>query len=169
MGRDKTCRPRTGRGRAAGTMSREELLRRLGETGRGDWMRAGLGKPARHEESGLQRECVRWFRREHPDLALLLNSVPNGARVRQAQARVLLAEGLTKGVADLELNIARGAWHGLKIEMKREWQDAGGHRRRSYQTPEQREWQAAVEAQGYRYEVIRTREQFVDLITEYLG
>lgn len=53
--------------------------------------------------------------------------------------------------------------------MKREWQDAGGHRRRSYQTPEQREWQAAVEAQGYRYEVIRTREQFVDLITEYLG
>ena len=162
-------RPKTGKARVTNTMSREELLRRLGETGRGDWIHTEREKPTRHEESDVQQACVRWFRREYPDLALLLNSVPNGARVKQSQARILIAEGLTKGVADLELNIARGRWHGLKIEMKREYEDADGHKKKSYQKQEQKDWQAAVEAQGYRYEVVRTKEQFIDLITDYLG
>ncbi len=162
-------RLKTGKSRVVNTMSREEVLRLLSETGRGDWMHTERQKPTQHGESNLQRECVKWFRREHPDLALLLNSVPNGARVKRSQAQVLIAEGLTKGVADLELNVARGGFHGLKIEMKREYEDADGHRRKTYQEPEQRAWQAAVEAEGYRYEVVRTREEFVELITGYLG
>lgn len=162
-------RPQTGKARVTNTMSREELLRRLGETGRGDWIHTERAKLTQHGESYLQRVCVRWFRYEYPDLALLLNSVPNGARVKRSQAAVLIAEGLTKGVADLELNVARGKWHGLKIEMKREYEDADGHKRKTYQKPEQRAWQAAVEAEGYRYEVVRSLEGFQALITEYLG
>lgn len=154
-------------------MSREETLRLLRTTGRGDSIGTGSrkGQSVGHGESDLQRKCVKWFRRDSSyrfEYGMLLNSVPNGARVRQTQARVLLAEGLTAGVADLELNVARGGWHGLKIEMKREWVDDKGHRQRSYQREEQREWQALVEREGYRYAVVRTEDEFKALIIDYL-
>ena len=32
----------------------------------------------RHEESQLQRICVKWFRLQYPELAILLFAVPNG-------------------------------------------------------------------------------------------
>lgn len=122
----------------------------------------------KHGESNLQRQCVKWFRMQYPRKSLLLNSVPNGARVKRTQAQVLLSEGMTKGVADLELNVARGGFHGLKIEMKREYVDDAGHKKKTYQEPEQRDWQAAVEAEGYKYAVVRTLDEFQQLINEYL-
>lgn len=124
-----------------------------------------------HPESELQQACVHEFRTKYRTLAALLNSVPNGARVSRSQAQVLKAEGLTAGVADLELNIARGPWHGLKIEMKtesEEWHKGKRTLTRTYQSPKQREWQAAVEAQGYRYAVCRTLDEFMDTIYSYL-
>lgn len=124
-----------------------------------------------HTESVLQQNCVRWFRLQHRDLAMLLNAVPNGAKVSQSQARILVAEGLTKGVADLELNVARGPWHGLKIEMKQEKEEWHAGKRsvtRTYQRPEQRAWQEAVEAQGYKYAVCRSLNEFIDTIENYL-
>ena len=125
-----------------------------------------------HPESILQQSCVLWFRIQYPRLAVLLNSVPNGARVSQSQARILRSEGLTKGVADLELNVARGGWHGLKLEAKTESEEWRGGKRtltRSYQSPEQRAWQSAVEAQGYKYAVFRTLDEFIDIINTYLN
>ena len=127
----------------------------------------------RHIESRLQTSCVRWFRLAHREFAVLLNSVPNGLLTSATQARIAVAEGLTKGVADLELNIARGPWHGLKIEMKEEHlavnADGRLERKRGYQSPDQRAWQAAVEAQGYRYAVCRSLDEFRALIEDYLA
>ena len=39
---------------------------------------------------------------------------------------------------------------------------------RTYQRKEQREWQEAVEKQGYKYAVVRTFDEFEKLIREYL-
>lgn len=69
------------------------------------------------------------------------------------------SEGIVRGVSDLILLIPREPWNGLMIEMKTE---------KGYQSKYQKEWQALVEAQGYRYEVVRTEEDFVALLTDYL-
>ena len=122
-------------------------------------------------ESNLQSACVRWFRLQYPKLARLYISVPNGAPMGRASAVQFLREGLTKGVADTLLLVARGGWHGLAIEFKTEEILYKGGRKtttRTYQRPEQKEWQELVEAQGWRYEVIRTFEEFEALIKDYL-
>jgi hypothetical protein len=89
----------------------------------------------------------------------------------RASAVQFLREGLTKGVADTLLLVARGGWHGLAIEYKTEEILYKGGRKtttRTYQRPEQKEWQELVEAQGWRYEVVRTFEEFEALINDYL-
>ena len=122
-------------------------------------------------ESNLQSACVRYFRMQYPALGRLYISVPNGVPLGRASAAQFIREGLTKGVADTLLLVARGGFHGLAIEFKTEDIIYKGGRKitqRTYQKPEQREWQEMVEAQGWRYEVIRTFEEFEALIKDYL-
>ena len=69
------------------------------------------------------------------------------------------AVGVTKGVSDTILLIARGKWNALCVEFKT---DIGR------QSDAQILWQSKVEAQGYRYEVVRSLEEFKKLIKEYL-
>lgn len=113
-----------------------------------------------HEESRTQSACVKWFAYRYPELRGLLFSVPNGARVRLSQARILKAEGLTKGVSDLILFAPRGQYHALCIEMK-----SGKGR----QSPEQKEWQKTVEQNGYKYSVCRNLLDFQRTIVNYLS
>lgn len=125
-----------------------------------------------HAESRIQIACVSWFRMAHRDIAPLLNSVPNGLLTSATQARIAVAEGLTKGVADLELNVASGGYHGLKIEMKKDTTHYIGDKvvqGKTYQRKEQKEWQKAVEEQGYKYIVCRSLAEFIDGIEAYLG
>lgn len=99
-------------------------------------------------------------------------SVPNGVPLGRASAAQFIREGLTRGVADTLLLVARGGWHGLAIEFKTEeviYRQGRKTTHRTYQKPEQREWQAAVEAQGWRYEVIRTFDEFTKLLVSYLS
>ena len=123
-------------------------------------------------ESNLQSACVRYFRMQYPALGRLYISVPNGVPLGRASAAQFIREGLTKGVADTLLLVARGGFHGLAIEFKTEDVIYKGGRKitqRTYQKPEQREWQEMVEAQGWRYEVIRTFEEFEALVRGYLA
>ena len=118
----------------------------------------------RHIESRLQQACVRWARLQYPACRTLLFSVPNGVHTSSTQARIAYAEGLVAGVADLLLlhPSSDGQYFALAIEMK-----AGKSGR---QSDHQKEWQQALESQGlYFYAVIRTFEEFQDLITNYLG
>ena len=70
-------------------------------------------------------------------------------------------EGVTPGVSDLILLVARGGYNGLCIEMKTEAKS-------SKQSETQEAWQKLVEAQGYKYVVCRSLEQFMSVINEYL-
>ena len=111
-------------------------------------------------ESRLQIACVRWFRLQYPKAANLLNSVPNGGARNVVTGAIIKAEGAVRGVADLELNIARGGWFGLKIEMNTE---------KGRQSPQQREWQAEIERQGYMYILVRSFEQFRECVGWYMA
>lgn len=132
------------------------------------------------DEHKLQCACVQWFNIQHRDLRGLLFAVPNGGARSKATAGKLKAEGVVPGVADLILLVPHlGFPHiiegnadgmvsyvgtadlfcGLCIEMK----TAKGR-----QSPEQKAWQAIVEAKGYQYAVCHSLDEFMETINNYL-
>lgn len=122
-------------------------------------------------ESGLQSACVAWFRLQHPSLRPLYLSIPNGVPLGTASAAQFIREGLTAGAADTILLVPASGYHGLCIEFKiavDEWHGGRRTTRKTYQTPEQKRWQEAVESQGYKYAVVRTFDEFRSLVAGYL-
>lgn len=112
-----------------------------------------------HNESNLQKSCVRWFRLQYPKLASLLFAVPNGGARNAVTGAILKAEGVTKGVADLLLLVPTKHHHALCVEMKTP---------KGRQSQAQKDWQKAVTDQGYCYIVCHSAEEFVREITRYL-
>lgn len=125
----------------------------------------------REEEHNIQAACVRWFNIQWPQYRGLLFAVPNGGARSKATAGKLKAEGVVAGVADLILmkpHFRQGVYfsdmipldsYALCIEMK----TAKGR-----QSPEQKEWQKKVEEFGYKYEVCRSLDEFMNTINNYL-
>ena len=111
------------------------------------------------KEGHLQSECVKWFRLAYPKLALLMVAIPNGGSRNAMEARNLKLQGVTPGVADLVLFVARQGYHGLCIEMK-----YGTGK----QTDTQKVWEKAVVNENYQYRVIRNFDEFISLIDNYL-
>lgn len=124
--------------------------------------RQHIDKPRRkpgQEEHLLQVACVQWFNAQHRNLYGLLYAVPNGGRRDQITGAKLKAEGVIAGVSDLNLDIARHGYHGLRIELKTQT---------GRQSQRQRLWQTQVEAQGYKYIIVRDVIEFIEQITSYL-
>lgn len=114
----------------------------------------------RHTESSLQKACVRWYRLQYPRLRSLLFAVPNGGARSAVTGAILKSEGVVAGVADLLLLVPSKDYHGLCIELK----TAKGR-----QSARQKMWQDAVEAQGYRYALVRSFDEFRALINGYIA
>ncbi len=131
-------------------------------------------KPSIQHESLLQQRCVAWFRAKYPKLSGLLIAIPN-AQKRQVKyskkgrayvpsANRQIAEGMTAGVADLQLIKSKWtdgivSFHGLWIEMK-----FGNGKQSEFQ----KEFQKNVESQWYQYVVCRSEQEFQDALNEYL-
>ena len=111
------------------------------------------------EEHRLQCACVNWFRLQYPTHATALFAVPNGGRRDRVSGAKLKAEGVLPGVSDLILLLPRGNHHGLLIEMKTE---------SGKQSQAQRDWQRDMVHRGYKYLVIRSIDEFIDMVTDYL-
>lgn len=111
------------------------------------------------EEHRLQCACVNWFRLQYPTHASALFAVPNGGRRDRVSGAKLKAEGVLPGVSDLILLLPRGNHHGLLIEMKTE---------SGKQSQAQRDWQRDMVHRGYKYMVIRSIDEFIDRVTDYL-
>lgn len=111
------------------------------------------------EEHRIQSSCVQWFRLQYPTHATALFAVPNGGRRDRVSGAKLKAEGVLPGVSDLILLLPRGRHHGLLIEMKTE---------RGKQSQAQRDWQRDMVHRGYKYMVIRSIDEFIDRVTDYL-
>ena len=133
------------------------------------------------KESYIQQAAVRWFRLQYPHLANLLVHIPNEGKrtMKYIKGRLvctggvkLKAEGLVKGASDLVLFVPNSQYHALCLETKVEETviDKGKMKvKRTYQSPEQKEWQAVVESQGYKYVVYRSIEEFIKIVKDYLN
>ena len=128
----------------------------------------------------MQQGAVKWFNLQYPQYRGLLVHIPNEGRrtIKVINGRPvcrggakLKAEGLVKGAADLVLFVPNKYFHGLCLETKVELFDYSSGKEKktkTYQSPEQKEWQALVESQGYRYEVYRNIDEFRKIVLEYL-
>jgi len=114
-------------------------------------------------EGKIQAECFAWFWNAYPRYRKVMFHVPNendrsDSNIIQGAIRKSL--GVVAGVADLLFLAAKGDYHGLCIEMKDE---------RGTQKPAQKEWQAIIEREGYKYVICRSLADFKKIIEEYLA
>ena len=114
----------------------------------------------RHPESDLQKACINWFRYRYSHLSKLCFSVPNGGFRNAREAARMKAEGVVAGASDIILLVGRGGYNALCIELKTE---------KGRQTELQREWQKEAERNGNRYVIMRSLEEFINLINNYLN
>ena len=115
----------------------------------------------RQEEHRIQCAIVKWFYYAYPAYrGGCLFAVPNGGHRNIQTARSLKAEGVTSGVSDLLLLVPKREYHGLCIEVKTPV---------GRQSENQKNWQRIIEAQGYRYEIVRSLDEFAELVRWYLS
>jgi hypothetical protein len=116
-------------------------------------------KKQAHNESVMQRACIKWFRLQYPEYEKLLFCVPNGGRRNPAEAKIMKAEGIVSGVSDLILLAARKGFHSLCIEIKTD---------KGRQYDNQIAWQKHCEENGNKYIICRSMEEFMKEINDYL-
>ena len=116
-------------------------------------------------ESEEQRRLISWCRAHeaaYPDLAWIY-AVPNGGHRHKAVAGRMKAEGVKAGYPDLALDVARGHFHGLRIELKRE------KRSLSRVQPRQSAWHDRLESQGYAVYVCYGADAAKQALLAYLA
>lgn len=113
----------------------------------------------RNEEHRLQSACVRWYRLQYPKMKHNLFSVPNGGKRDAVTGAKLKEEGALAGVADLILLKSNRFYGALLIEMKTKT----GH-----QSDTQKQWEEKITADGYKYIVVRSLEDFQREVNKYL-
>lgn len=113
----------------------------------------------KHEESHLQIACVRWFRYQYPGIAPLFWKNANEGKRSKALGGISKAEGLQSGVPDLFLAKPSRGWHGLFVELK-----IGKNKL----TDNQRQMIEILTANAYKCEVVRSIDEFMNVIWEYL-
>ena len=115
----------------------------------------------RQEEHRIQCAIVKWFYYAYPQYrGGCMFAVPNGGHRNIQTARLLKAEGVTSGVSDLLLLVPKREYHGLCIEVKTPV---------GRQSENQKNWQRIIEAQGYKYCIVRSLDEFVELVRWYLN
>ena len=113
----------------------------------------------RHLESKLQISCISWFRLQYSQYLHWLYAVPNGGKRSITEAKIMKAEGVLAGVADLHFVLPNEKYHTLYIELK----TAKGK-----QTEAQEDFERHVKSVGHAYEIVRSLEEFMNVINKYL-
>jgi hypothetical protein len=124
--------------------------------------RAAPTKSDEPTEHQLQVKVINWWSRACEGYKLpvfALYHIPNGGSRHMLEAVNLKAAGVRKGIADLALDVARGPYHGLRIEMKRS---------KGVVSPEQKEVHQFLAGQGYRIIVAWTAQDAINAIDDYL-
>jgi hypothetical protein len=92
---------------------------------------------------------------------ILFYAIPNGGRRDMLEAIKLKRTGVRSGVPDICIPIARGAYHGLYIELKRV---KGG-----VLSDNQQFWLEALFAEGYFSQVCKGAVEAIELVEKYLA
>jgi hypothetical protein len=102
-------------------------------------------------EAQLQSQCVIWMRNEKPETRGLFFAITNNSEnIGRAMQRKSM--GLIPGVADTCF-----LWRGEAYFI--EFKTPEGN-----QSPEQKQWQKTIEKHGIEYYIVRSFEQFKNLI-----
>lgn len=115
-----------------------------------------------NKESLEQQSLFKWAAfasGKYPELDLMYH-IPNEGKRSKAAGAKLKAEGLKSGVPDICLPVARGKYHGLYIEMKREHSGTA--------TDNQEEWIENLIKQEYFAIVCHGWEAAQKVIISYL-
>ena len=118
--------------------------------------------PTEHAEAVCLFRLVSLHEKAHPEL-LNFTAVPHGGFRHKATAGKLRAEGVRAGYPDFLLDVPRGEFHGLRIELKRRKSPP------SAVSDEQHGWHQRLRAQGYRIEVCRGWEEAWAVVCDYLN
>ena len=121
-------------------------------------------KPKRvckHDEDDIQEEFFRIVHLKFPQIPdKLLFSVPNGGRRDKFTGGIMKRTGAKRGVADVIMLIPNKYHNCLCLEFKT---DIGK------QSKEQIEFQRQIERVGGKYEIIRSANDAINVISEYLN
>ena len=102
-------------------------------------------------EAQIQAACVTWLWNTYPQTRGLFFAVNNNSE-HVARAMNRKAVGLVAGVSDT-IFLWNGDAHLIEFKTPT-----------GRQGPKQKEWQAKAEAQGFRYYIVRSLEDFKQLI-----
>lgn len=116
-------------------------------------------KSSEGEEQAALFEWASWNVGRLPELRLMFH-VPNGGSRNKIEAAKLKAQGVKAGVPDVWLPVARGAFHGLVIEMK-----VGKNKT----TADQKEWIRLLIEQKYATRVCYGWQEAREAIERYLS
>ncbi len=111
-------------------------------------------------EHRLQCQMFDWFRYQYPDMWHNIFAVPNGGERNIIVAQRLKQEGVKSGISDIIFLKPVGKCSGLLVEVKT---------LEGKQSPTQKDWQEKITRDGYIYIIIRTLEQFQQVINDYLN
>lgn len=113
----------------------------------------------KHKESKLQSYCVKYFRNNYPEYALLYFSVPNNRDRDELGGEYAETLGVIPGVPDTILLVPRKGYTCLCIEFK-----YGKYK----QSDDQVLWQKAAEDECAKYVICRSIQDFIKEIGDYL-
>lgn len=116
-------------------------------------------KSSEHMEQTAVFEWAAWNEHKYPELKLMYH-IPNGGSRNIIEAANLKRQGVKAGMPDICLPVARGAYHGLYIELKRQ---KGGR-----VTPEQEKKIDDLREEEYAACVCYGAKEAIDVITDYL-
>lgn len=120
---------------------------------------ANVRKKHKDEEHKLQVSMINWFRLQYPSMRHNLFAIPNGGRRDAATGRRLKDEGVLAGVSDLILLKSNRYYGALLIETKT---------KKGTQRESQKEWESKITADGYKYVIVRSLDEFIEVVTDYL-
>lgn len=120
---------------------------------------ANIRKRPKYEEHQKQKSMVDWFRLKYPSMRHNLFAVPNGGRRDASSGRRLKEEGVLPGVADLILLKSNRFYGALLIEVKTD---------KGKQSEYQKGWEEKITADGFKYVVVRSLDEFITVVENYL-
>lgn len=104
--------------------------------------------------------CIQYFDLKYRKLSRLLHHSPNGWKRNAKEAARFKAMGVRAGFPDLMLLYPNKSYPFLAMELKSE---------KGKQSPYQKEYQSLIESVGGKYIIIRTLDEFIKAVTDYLN
>lgn len=113
----------------------------------------------RHIEDQLQKACVRWFDLQYPRYSKELVHCPNGGKRNAIEAAKFKQMGVRAGFPDLILLVSNRFYPFMGIELKTS---------KGRQSEHQKEYEYEFSRIGAKYVVIRSLEEFIDIVNAYM-